>query len=115
MNYRGCEAVVEFDEEDRLFTGRVINTADIITFDGTTVAEIEQSFRAAVDEYLEDCARLGKMPNKSFSGRFNLRIPPELHRQAALLAARHHTSLNDLVEQAIRAAVEGNLPAPPGG
>jgi predicted HicB family RNase H-like nuclease len=98
MNYKGYEAVVEYDHEDKLFVGRVINTRDVIAFDGLSVDELEASFFAAVDEYLDDCDRLGKDPDKPFSGRFNLRIPPDLHRQVAIDAEKHNVSLNTFVE-----------------
>ena len=102
MNYKGYEAVVTFDEEDRLFVGRVINTRGIIVFDGRSVDELDAVFRATVDEYLEDCASVGKAPDKPFTGRFNVRIPPELHRALAIKAARLNISLNALVEQTLR-------------
>lgn len=102
MKYKGYEAVIEFDDEDRLFVGRVINTRDVIVFDGLSVDELEQSFHAVVDEYLEDCESLGKTPDKPFSGRFNLRISSELHRKAATKALKENISLNTLVEQALQ-------------
>jgi predicted HicB family RNase H-like nuclease len=102
MKYKGYEAIVEFDEEDRLFVGRVINTRDVIAFDGSSVDELEQSFHAAIDEYLQDCQTIGKTPDKPFSGRFNLRISPELHRQAATQAEKKGISLNALVELALQ-------------
>ena len=101
MNYKGYEATVEFDDEDRLFVGRVINTLDVIIFDGLSVDELEQSFHAVIDDYLEDCQSLGKTPDKPFSGRFNLRISSELHRKAAIEASQKGISLNTLVEQAL--------------
>lgn len=83
----------------RLFVGRVLNTNDTIAFDGSLVEELERSFHAAIDEYLEDCQNLGKMPNKPFSGRFNLRISPDLHRQVAQKAEKEGVSLNTFVER----------------
>ncbi|MDJ0647549.1 MAG: type II toxin-antitoxin system HicB family antitoxin [Xenococcaceae cyanobacterium MO_188.B19] len=106
MKYKGYQAVIEFDEEDRLFVGRVINTKDIIVFDGLSVAELEQSFHRVIDEYLEDCAELGKEPNKPFSGKFNLRISPDLHMKAATQAALKGISLNSFVEEAIEKVVQ---------
>ena len=53
MKYKGQEATIEFDKEDRLFVGRVINTRDIIIFDGLSVSELEQYFQAVIDEYLD--------------------------------------------------------------
>lgn len=102
MKYKGYEAIVEFDDEDRLFTGRVINTRDVIAFDGASVNELEQSFHHAIDEYLEDCQAIGKTPDKPFSGRFNLRVSPSLHRQAATQAEKEGISLNTLVERALQ-------------
>ena len=92
MKYKGYEAIVEYDEQDRLFVGRVINTLDVIVFDGKSVEELESSFHNTVEEYLEDCQKRGKTPNKPFSGRFNLRISPDLHRQASLLAEKEGIS-----------------------
>ena len=105
MKYKGYEAVIEFDEEDRLFVGKVINTKDIIVFDGLSVAELEQSFHTVIDKYIEDCAALGKEPNKPFSGKFNLRISPDLHKKAATKAALKGISLNSFVEEAINKVV----------
>ena len=105
MKYQGYEAVIEFDEEDRLFVGRVINTKDVIAFDGLSVEELEQSFHTVIDEYLEDCQALGKEPNKPFSGKFNLRISPDLHMKAATQAALNGMSLNSFVEQAIEKSI----------
>ena len=101
MKYKGYEAIIEFDEEDRLFVGRVINTRDVIAFDGLSVEELEQSFHTVIDEYLADCQALAKEPNKPFSGKFNLRISPDLHMKAATQAALNGISLNSFVEQAI--------------
>lgn len=105
MNYKDYDAVVEYDSEDKLFVGRVINTRDVIAFDGLSVDELEASFHAAVDEYLEDCARLDKDPDKPFSGRFNLRIAPELHRQVVICAEKEGVSLNAFVEKTLAQSV----------
>lgn len=105
MKYKGYEAVIEYDEIDRLFFGRVINTRDVISFDGTTVEELQQSFEAVIDEYLEDCQREGKEPNKAFSGQFNLRISPELHRKISIEAKKQDISLNSFVEQTLEKTV----------
>ena len=101
MKYKGYEAIIEYDEIDKIFVGRVINTLDVIAFDGLSVEELEQSIHNVIDEYLEDCRTTGKIPEKPFSGRFNLRISPELHRQAAILAEKEGISLNNLVEKSL--------------
>ena len=105
MKYKGYEAIIEYDEEDRLFVGRVINTKDIIVFDGLSVDELEQSFHTIIDEYLADCQALNKTPDKPFSGRFNLRVSSDLHRKVAVEASKQGISLNTFVEQTLQKAV----------
>ncbi|WP_009544728.1 type II toxin-antitoxin system HicB family antitoxin [Crocosphaera subtropica] len=67
MKYKGYEAKIEYDEEDRLFFGRVINIKDVIVFDGLSVDELEQAFHEVIDEYLSDCQTLNKTPEKPIS------------------------------------------------
>jgi predicted HicB family RNase H-like nuclease len=88
-------------------SGASLNTRDIIAFDGLSVDELEASFFAAVDEYLDDCNHLGKDPDKPFSGRFNLRIPPDLHRQVVICAEKEGVSLNTFVEKTLAQSVSG--------
>jgi predicted HicB family RNase H-like nuclease len=101
MEYKGYMGMVNYDAEAKIFHGDVINTRDVITFQGTSVKEIEKSFRDSVDDYLEWCGKEGQEPEKPYSGKFNLRISPELHREAAVASARMNLSLNRFVEKAL--------------
>lgn len=101
MNYKGYIGAVEFDAEARIFHGEVINTRDVITFQGRTVEELEQALRDSVDDYIAWCEDEGVPPEKPYSGRFNLRLAPELHRELAVEAKRKNVSINKFVEQAI--------------
>ncbi len=105
MKYKGYEAAIEYDDEDRLFTGRVINTRDVIAFDGISVEELEQSFQAVIDEYLEDCEAMDKDPDKPYSGKFNLRISPDLHRRVSTQAELNGLSLNAYIENTLNEAL----------
>ncbi|AFZ45833.1 putative HicB protein [Halothece sp. PCC 7418] len=69
MIYKGYEAVIEYDEEDQILVGRVINTKDIIVFDGLSVDEIKQSFHQVIDEYLADCQQFNKTPSQMTSNQ----------------------------------------------
>lgn len=71
MKYKEYEAVIEYDEEDRLYFGRVINIEDVIVFDGLSVDELEQSFQQVIDEYLVDNQARNKQPNRPFSNQVN--------------------------------------------
>ncbi len=94
-------AIVHFSAEDDVFFGKIIGINDVVSFEGTTVAQLKKAFHEAVDDYLETCVALGKEPEKLYKGSFNVRIPSELHRQAALQATRKKMSLNDFVRFAI--------------
>jgi predicted HicB family RNase H-like nuclease len=86
VTYKGYMARIDPDLDDGILVGRVVNTRDIIGFHGETIAEAMECFHAAVDEYLEDCQRLGKDPNKPYSGKFSLRLSPKLHSDIAIAA-----------------------------
>ena len=101
MNYKGYIGKVEYDDENHVFTGSVINVRSVITFQGSTVDEIEKEFGASVDDYLEWCTEDGVEPDKPYSGKFNVRFSPELHRQAAVGAKELGISLNSFVEKSV--------------
>ena len=101
MEYKGYLGMVEYDAEAQVFHGDIINTRDVITFQGTTVKEIEQAFRDSVNDYITWCKEEGEEPEKPYSGKFNVRLSPELHRQIAVLAKQKRISLNAFVEKAI--------------
>ncbi len=97
ITYKGYITTLETDIDDGILVGRVINTRDIIGFHGQTISEAIESFHAAIDEYLEDCQQRGIDPNKPYSGKFNLRLPPALHGEIASAAAKSGKSLNQWV------------------
>jgi predicted HicB family RNase H-like nuclease len=101
MEYKGYLGTVEYDADAKLFHGDIINTRDVITFQGTTVEEIEKAFKGSVDDYLTWCKEEGAEPEKPYSGRFNLRLSPELHKDLAIRAKKLKISINSLVEKAI--------------
>ncbi len=101
LNHNGYIGSVEYSAEDRIFFGKVELVTDIVTFEGTTPDELENSFREAVDGYIELCKEVGKEPQKAFKGTFNVRINPELHKKAALVAIQKNTTLNQVVAEAI--------------
>jgi predicted HicB family RNase H-like nuclease len=101
MEYKGYMGTVEYDSQAKIFHGDIINTRDVITFQGTTVKEIEQAFKDSIDDYIVWCKEEGVAPEKPYSGKFNVRLSPELHRKTAILAKKKNMSLNGFVEKAI--------------
>lgn len=105
MNYRGYVARVEYSEDDQCFLGHIAGIRDVIGFHGDSVAELRSAFEEAVDDYLEACNKTGLTPNKPFSGQFRLRLPPELHARAAIVAQSRGQSLNAWVTDAIERSI----------
>lgn len=101
MKYKGYQGHVSYDEKAKLFHGEVIGLKDVITFQGTSVDELEQAFKDSIDDYLEFCEELGKSPEKPFSGKLVLRIAPEVHERAAFEAKSHGVSLNSWINEAV--------------
>lgn len=112
LQYKDYYATIHFSNEDDVFYGKVIGVNDLITFEGASVKELKHAFEEAIDDYLETCKELDKTPDKIYKGSFNVRIPSELHRQAAVFAAIRNMSLNDFVRYAINYTItqtkEGN-------
>jgi predicted HicB family RNase H-like nuclease len=68
---------------------------------GMTALEIEQAFKDSIDDYLAWCREEGAEPEKPYSGKFNVRLPPELHKKLAIKAKKLKISINSFVEKAI--------------
>lgn len=94
MKYKGYTGHVEYDDEAKIFHGEVLGIKDVVTFQGTSVKEIETSFKDSIEDYLSFCTERGETPDKPFSGKFNLRIPPDLHAKLSIAAHIHGESLN---------------------
>ena len=104
MNYKGYTGYAEYDDSARVFHGEIVDTRDVITFEGTSVDEIEEAFRESVDDYLDFCAQRGEPPDRPFSGRLMVRLPPDLHRQLFIQARRAGKSLNQLIAERLAKA-----------
>ena len=99
LKYKGYTGYVEFDDEAGMFHGEVLDLRDVITFQGKSVEEIDQAFRESVNDYLEFCEERREEPDKPFSGRLMLRLPPHLHRKAYVSARREGKSLNQWIAE----------------
>jgi predicted HicB family RNase H-like nuclease len=101
MTHDGYVARVELDEEAGLFHGEVVNTRDVLTFQGRTFDELRTAFAGTIADYIEWCRERGKEPERPYSGNFTVRVSPELHRRIAAAAARDGKSVNAFVTSAL--------------
>lgn len=97
MKYKGYLGNIEFDDEAKIFHGDVIGLRDVITFQGTSVQELDQAFKDSINDYLAWCAERGEKPEKTFSGKLHLRMSPELHANLVLQASKQGISLNEFI------------------
>lgn len=102
MEYKGYIGIVEYDSDAKIFHGDIVNTRDVITFQGKTVDEIDIAFKESIDDYITWCKEENVVPEKPYSGKFNLRLSPELHKEVAITAKRLRISINNFVEKALK-------------
>lgn len=107
MRYKGYIGSVEYSDEDRVFHGKIEGIDGLISFEGKTVNALRKDFERAVKDYLSLCRKVGKLPEKSYKGSFNVRIPSELHRSADRKATQLRMSLNQFVRKAIEDELNG--------
>ena len=106
LHYRGYRARPEYSSADKMFYGKILGIDDLVDFSSENARDLEAAFHSAVDDYLTFCEEIGKEPQKEYSGMFNVRISPELHKKISMLAQAEGVSLNKAVEQAIAALIQ---------
>lgn len=108
LKYKDYEGTAELDMARGVCRGKILFITDLVTYEAALPTQLQSEFEAAVDDYLATCEELKRDPKKSLKGQFNVRIPPELHRNATLRAIRDTTSLNEVVVKALDAYLNGH-------
>ena len=99
MNYKNYTARIEYSDEDDCFIGHIAGINDLVGFHSNSVSELHAAFEEAVDDYIQTCKKTGRSPQKPYSGKIMLRVPPEIHARAAMMAEAHGKSLNSWVTE----------------
>jgi predicted HicB family RNase H-like nuclease len=105
MSLDGYHAKIEYDPELDLFRGEILGLNGGADFYGKSPKELRAEFKKSLEVFLEVCKEKGIEPRRHFSGKFNLRIPPELHEQLAIAAQAEGKSINTLAQEALRERV----------
>lgn len=108
LEYNGFHGTVHYSNEDAIFFGKISAIHDLITFEGSSVKELQKSFKEAVDDYIEICAAKNKPLLKSMKGSFNVRVTPELHQKVAKASLIQGMSLNQFVQKAIESKLSSH-------
>jgi predicted HicB family RNase H-like nuclease len=104
MTYKGYAARIEYSDEDGCFIGHIAGIKDVIGFHAESVKELRAAFEEAVDDYLATCEKVSRAPQKPYSGKLMLRVPPEVHAHAAMMAEAHKVSLNQWAAEVLAKA-----------
>ena len=108
MSHKGYTARIEFDERDNIFVGRILGIRSIISFHEKTVNGLRDEFKKAVEDYVHECKELKLKPEKPASGKLLLRVPPEVHGKALVIAQATGKSLNQWATEVLQGAVQAN-------
>ncbi|RIK79835.1 toxin-antitoxin system HicB family antitoxin [candidate division KSB1 bacterium] len=106
MRYHGYLARVEYDDEAKIFHGEVINTRDVITFQGKSVEELRKAFGDSVEDYLAFCRERGEEPDKPFSGRFTVSLSPDQHKRVIMAAEKAGKNLDSWIADTLLQAAQ---------
>lgn len=107
MTYKGYSGSIEYSDEDRSFFGTVQGLRHThILFEGDSVDSLRKDFEESIEFYLDCCREDGVEPEKPYSGKLVLRMPSDLHGEAAEQAAKLGISLNEFITRAIKLALK---------
>lgn len=101
MNINGYKAIIAFDPETELFRGEFIGLNGGADFYADNVAQLKQEGELSLKVFLEMCEEKGIEPFKQYSGKFNIRLSPKLHKAAVIAATAKNLSLNEWISQTL--------------
>ena len=106
LHYKGYTGSAEYEEDGNYFHGKVLGLRrDGIIYEGASAEELKRDFEESINEYIEECKEIGKEPEKPYSGKTVIRMGSQLHEKVAQRAGELGLSLNEFVNQTLRAAV----------
>jgi predicted HicB family RNase H-like nuclease len=107
--YKGFSGSLEYDEEDRVFHGRLVGIRDVITFEAASADDLVTAFHESVDDYIAFCEERGVAPRKPYSGKLALRTSPEVHALLDQAATSDGKSINQWVSDTLAHAARARL------
>lgn len=102
MTVEGFNARIEYDPDTDLFRGEILGLNGGADFYGKSPKELRAEFKKSLAVFLEVCAEKGLEPRRSYSGKFNLRIPVELHERLSIVAQAEGKSINTVAQEALQ-------------
>ena len=114
LDIGGFKAIINYDPDIDMFRGEFIGLNGGADFYASDIKGLRKEGATSLKVFLQACDQRGIEPRKEFSGKFNVRIPPELHQQAVENAAASGKSLNqwvgDVLNEAARSEPQSGRP-----
>lgn len=107
MTINGYQAVISFDPSIQMFRGEFVGLNGGADFYARDVEGLQREGAISLKVFLQACEEDGVDPRRHFSGKFSLRVEPQLHEAASMAAAAKGMSLNQWASEAIRQATQG--------
>lgn len=101
LEIEGYQATIQYDAEIEMFRGEFIGLTGGADFYATDIKGLRREGKSSLVTYLEMCSEKGIEPRRQYSGKFNVRLPAELHEAIATEAASKGKSLNQWVRDAL--------------
>ncbi len=98
------KAVITYDPDTDTLRGEFIGLNSGADFCAKDIDTLRKEGETSLRVYLDMCKERGITPYRQYSGRFNVRISPQLHAAAVAAAAAQHISLNEWINNAIQDA-----------
>lgn len=110
LSFNGYHGSIETEVADNVLHGKILFISDLVTYEAETLAQLQIGFQAAVQDYIETCQAIGKTPQKSLTGQFNVRVGEDLHKRASIRALTDNKTLNGVVVGALEAYLHQGAP-----
>lgn len=109
LKYKDYIGSVDYSAEDSVFYGKIEGIGDLVDYEGESVDELKNAFREAVDDYLAFCEDEGIVPQKSYSGKVDLDLTPDLQMNVANMAKKAGMSINAFVRSVLERHIAAML------
>ena len=102
MTLDAYQAKIEYDADLDMFRGEILSPNGGADFYGKNTKELRAEFKKSLQVFLAVCREKGIEPRRNYSGKFNLRIPADLHEKLAIVAQAEGKSINTLAREALQ-------------
>lgn len=105
MTFEGYSAKIEYDADLDMFRGEILGLNGGADFYGKDPKELRAEFKKSLQVFLDVCREKNMEPRRNYSGKFNLRISPDLHEKLAIVAQAEGKSINTVAQEALQSRV----------